>query len=145
MPQNSLADGWVSHRLRLSITARKVELLIRVQKELAVLQQDLIDNGPVETGAAAGSTSRAVREQRPGDKSYGFKIGNEAGDSGWQLTGINEWDPEMKVIVLGIANPMWDRYYKFVELGFTHHRTKKSIPARFFVKQALNRHMARGY
>lgn len=140
MPEDSLAD-----RVFAAIKQRKVELLIRVQKELAVLQQDLIDTGPVETGAAVGSTERAVREQRPGDKSYGFKIGNDPGDSGWQLTGINEWDEDFKVIEMGIANPMWDRYYKYVELGFTHHRTRKNVPARLFVRQAINRHIARGY
>lgn len=68
---------------------------------------------PKDTGAAAGTTlgaKRVMYKWHPAFK-MGLPIGNEPGDSGWQMTHTKNSNK------FAIINPMWDPYLKYVNYG----------------------------
>jgi hypothetical protein len=85
--------------------------------EMEIMLKQLIDTTPIDTGAAAGVTSNSVGSQKrsyySGHKAQPANIGNNPGDTGWQL----EKEGEGKKLKLSIVNPQWDSYLKYLELG----------------------------
>jgi len=81
---------------------------VKIRKLLKIL----IRQTPADTGAAKGDTSGARREVYNSHPAFGaYAIGNEVGESGWQIIE----DTHRGGVRLRIVNPMWDFYYKYVE------------------------------
>lgn len=77
-----------------------------IERELALTVKELQQLTPKDTGAAAGTTAgsrRPIYKSHPG---YGMKIGNDQGDSGWQV--YNNRDTRY----WAITNPMWVDYLR---------------------------------
>ncbi len=85
--------------------------------EINIIIKGLIDTTPIDTGAAAGVTSNSVGHQKrnlyPTHKAGSNDIGNNPGDTGWQL----EVEQKMQSLKIAIVNPQWDSYLKYLELG----------------------------
>lgn len=101
-------------------------------KEIELMLLELVETTPADTGAAAGSTDRAKRSiysSHPA-KTGGFHIGNEVGQSGWQI--IEQEDG------FSLTNPMWDLYLKYLEFGIVHGEYQPH-----FVQRAWKNHLNR--
>jgi hypothetical protein len=86
-------------------------------QEIEIIIKGLIDTTPIDTGAAAGVTSNSVgskkRNMYAGHAAGNADIGNNPGDTGWQL----EVKQTSKMLKMSIVNPQWDSYLKYLELG----------------------------
>ncbi len=108
-------------------------------REVEYLIKDIIDNTPIDTGAAAGVFSNSVgsskRNMYLGHKASGYIIGNMPGQSGWQL----EVEQTQKLNI-SIVNPQWGSYLKWLEYGIT----EPNSPAKsHFVFAAWKKHLTR--
>src|ERR1043165_6051370 len=87
------------------------------EREIKIIFEEIVDNTPIDTGAAAGVLSNSVGSQKrslySGHKAYGYSISNEVGGSGWQLLDNSTADR----VVYSIMNPQWNTYLKFLEHG----------------------------
>ena len=86
---------------------RVTDILREIGNEAVATLRELT---PKDTGAAAGTKSGAKRElyaSHPARK-LGLNIGNEVGDSGWQM----KWVRTSHKFV--ITTPMWEPYLKYV-------------------------------
>ncbi len=111
-------------------------------QEVEIIIKDIIQNTPIDTGAAAGVLVNKVGAQkRPlykGHKSGASNsdISNDPGGTGWQL----QVAQTSKKLDIAIVNPQWDTYLKFLELGLV----QPVAPAKpFFVFNAWMKHMKR--
>lgn len=81
------------------------------EKKMHELVRNLRDATPRFTGAASGDpTDIVVPKWHP---AYGKIIGNEPGDTGWQLRVATRGSQ----VVFQVINPMWNLYLKYVEYG----------------------------
>lgn len=79
-----------------------------MQEQVDLTIDELRITTPKDTGAGAGTEQGARRAMYKSHPGYGKKIGNNPGDTGWQLYKGNDtrrW---------GIINPMWEPYLKEV-------------------------------
>lgn len=87
-----------------------LQTVVTEQVDLTI--DDLRINTPKDTGAGAGTiqgSKRSIYKSHPG---FGMPIGNNPGDTGWQVTKGND------VRRWGIVNPMWVPYLR--EVNYTH-------------------------
>lgn len=94
----------------------KVRVKVVVDEVMKEVLQQLVETTPKDTGAAAGTT---VGAKRPLYKTHpafleGRSIGNQIGQSGWQIINLNN---SKKV---AIVNPMWDEYLKEVNYLYSN-------------------------
>lgn len=86
-------------------------------KEMGVVLDDVIQHTPIDTGASAGVLDNEVGSEKraiyKGHVAFGQNIGNEPGDSGWQMV-EKETNDGFK---LSIVNPQWNKYLKYVHAG----------------------------
>ncbi len=109
----------------------------RVRTEAELIARDLIENGPVYTGASSGKPQGLpIPKSHP---AHGLVIGNffTGGESGWQY---REEETAREFVVI-ISNPMWHHYLKFVEAGFS--ASGKASKQAHFVLNAWVRHKQR--
>jgi hypothetical protein len=94
--------------------AKKYDTALKdvMQEQVDLTIDELRITTPKDTGAGAGTeqgSKRPIYKSHPG---YGKHIGNNPGDTGWQLfkgADTRRW---------GIINPMWEPYLK--EVNYTH-------------------------
>lgn len=101
-------------RNALRAVAKKYDValqeVVRVQMEITI--DDLRSTTPVDTGAGAGTINGAKRDMYFSHPGYGMHIGNNPGDTGWQM------EKENDVRRWAITNPMWVPYLRVV--NYTH-------------------------
>lgn len=110
---------------------------LRSVKELRLILKDLKVDSPIYTGASTGVPGPfATRARQPSHPAHGMTIGNNIGDSGWQIVyrKINQYAEQVALV-----NPMWQPYLKYVEKGEAPHQTHKP----YFVRMAWERHLLR--
>lgn len=129
--------GDLRTNLSVRLAARHARLFEAMHTEAYRIANDVIENGPVDTGASRGSPAAP---RGPHHKSQPLAIGNEIGMTGWQVTEVANTPAYGKIAV---GTPMWDRYLKYVEYGFLHARTDKDVPAQFFLRAAWMSHTER--
>ena len=121
------------------MAARANQVLEYLYHELGLIMEDVAENGPAWTGASAGRPDRA---RFPGyfpknHPASGMRIGNEPGDSGWQML-----PPELHrtLVSLALANPMWEPYLKAVEMAVAPAAVRHPGG---FVRDAIGHHLQR--
>jgi alpha-glucuronidase len=92
------------------------------RRKIDALLFKLIAVTPRHTGAAAGEATGTPMP--PSHPAFGMTIGNDEGDSGWQLREVTEGKHTVWVIV----NPMWLPYLHYLEYGTIR------IPAQGFLR-----------
>ena len=133
MPQPNLKSA-----IAKCMAERRLALLQKIDVEALRIRDDLIENGPVDTGIARGSLSGAPIQAN--HKGRGLPVGNKPGDSGWQVRPGPHTLTEDSV---SIGTPLWEAYLKWVETGWIHARSKKQIPSQRFVFWAWQMHLHR--
>ncbi len=110
-------------------------------KEAETIILDIIDHTPIATGAAAGTLSNSVGDAHKPLKwnhhAKNLTIGNEPGDSGWQM----DVDQTGKVLKIAIFNPMWEHYLRYLNAGLVNLVDHRAEP--HWVDHAWHRHLAR--
>jgi hypothetical protein len=110
-------------------------------KEMEILLNDIIQHTPIATGAAAGVEYNLVGQAHVkltnSHPAYGLDIGNEPGDSGWQL----HVEQSKSKLVMSITNPMWEPYLKYLEYGIVTPADGRAES--HFVQNAWQRHLER--
>lgn len=124
------------------IAAHKERAYTALMVEAMVIINDLAENGPAYTGASAGRADRGSHPLKPSHPAWGMVIGNAPGNSGWQMQ-ADDFRPGIPVLKVGIANPMWDPYLKFVNYGLDA-ANEGGGPAQHFLEKAWSNHKARG-
>lgn len=111
----AIQGGASGFRRRDFVTAVRLAMEARGQKMREVLEDignetvaHLRAITPKDTGAAAGTTQGANRPIYKSHPGYRMGIGNEPGDTGWQLKWVNTASK------FTIHTPMWDFYLKYV-------------------------------
>lgn len=133
MPQSDLRKHLAECTAR-----RRAAIWAGMQREAVQIRTDLIEVGPVDTGIARGEASGAP--VAPTHKGAGLAIGNEPGESGWQIRPGKQTATEASI---SIGSPLWESYLKWVETGWIHARSKKQIPARLFLATTWRMHLSR--
>ena len=105
-----MAD-WLYARIERRLDAK----VVQATKILAEVRDTLAAEGPAYTGASAGREDRGRFPVTPRHPAYGMNIGNDPGDSGWQLgqTPRRKGEP----VRVYLKNPMWKPYLQYVEFG----------------------------
>jgi hypothetical protein len=104
------AGEFSKHILEVSRKQKK-RLEIVWARKLKKLVAELAEATPAYTGAAAGITGNAKVDGIPAwHPAYGMTIGNQPGDTGWQLKQV-ERDGRT---LFQITNPMWRLYLVYV-------------------------------
>jgi hypothetical protein len=106
-PEIGLRDA-----LRKIAKKHELRLVDVITNQLLLTVQDLKDNTPVDTGAGAGDPVRARRAIYKSHPGFGRKIGNEVGDTGWQLS------EKVTASHWAVVSPMWGAYLR--EVNYTH-------------------------
>lgn len=97
--------------LRNIVKKQKQSLPVLWRRKLTVLIRNLAAGTPAYTGAAAGTRMNAkVNEIPKWHPAYGMTIGNDPGDTGWQLFETKT----DKGTTFAIYNPMWIHYLVYV-------------------------------
>jgi hypothetical protein len=100
-------DSW----LRGIVKKQNQSLPTLWRRKLSVLIAQLAAGTPAYTGAAAGTQRNAKVDEIPKwHPAYGMTIGNDPGDSGWQLETVQT----DKGTTFYIMNPMWLKYLVYV-------------------------------
>lgn len=97
--------------LKTIVKKQKQSLTVLWRRKMNVLIQRLADGTPAYTGAAAGITKHAKVDEIPSwHPAYGMTIGNDPGETGWQLLS----QTNTKGFSYHIINPMWAPYLVYV-------------------------------
>jgi hypothetical protein len=119
----------VKHKKRLGLQAHR---------EMRRIQEDIKKLQPKDTGASAGDTSGAKRDIYSSHPAFGLTIGNEIGDSGWQI------DQNESAGTIKLRNPMWNKYLKYLEAGTARGHYNSGFVAKAWAKH-LQRRTEKGY
>lgn len=114
---------------------------VRVKTVVEEVMQDtlglLVQLTPKDTGAAAGTTVGAKRPMYKTHPAFleGRSIGNQLGQSGWQIIHLNN---AKKV---AIVNPMWEEYLKEVNYLYSNfvEEASRSMRANIAYKLLVSR------
>lgn len=94
---------------------KRLEYVWRVK--INKLLKQLAEESPAYTGASAGTTQNAKVDTIPKwHPAYGGNIGNNPGDTGWQLKEVQTKGRTLFQIV----NPMWTKYLVYVNAFGIH-------------------------
>jgi hypothetical protein len=98
----------------LIAVAKKYDTALQqvVSEQIEKTIDDLRKHTPIDTGAGAGTTQGAKRNMYKSHPGFGMHIGNNPGDTGWQV------EKENDVRRWAIVNPMWVPYLR--EVNYTH-------------------------
>lgn len=105
-----MAD-WLYRRVEKRVDAK----IVQATKILGQVRDTLAEEGPAYTGASSGREDRGQFPIKPSHPAYGLNIGNDPGDSGWQLGQSPRRKGELVRVYL--KNPMWKPYLQFVDRG----------------------------
>lgn len=114
--------------------------LREMRAELQLILEDVAENGPAWTGASSGRPGRAIFKgfMPKWHPASGMTVGNERGDSGWQIAETAR--RAGSTVSVALVNPMWDPYLKYVEAGVAP-ATVHSPGG--FVREAWGHHLQR--
>lgn len=107
------------------------------KKQMENLLNELVEATPKWTGASAGeATGIELPRWHPAYKE-GLTIGNEPGQSGWQLD-VREHAYSEELVTFVIKNPMWHFYLKYIGIktGFVQVIYDRNIQK---IKERLGR------
>jgi len=123
-------DSFVSF-IRSVAERRSEKIMEAANRELMAMVEELRATTPKDTGAAAGTTVGAKRSLYPSHPAsrQGLSIGNEPGDSGWQIYKSGD----LKKIA--IINPMWETYLKTVNYTSLTHANFLETARRHFLQR----------
>lgn len=115
MPPRQIETKKMTEWLHSRIMARETAHVKKAVEVLTEVRDKLATEGPAYTGASSGREERGMFPIKPSHPAYGLNIGNEPGDSGWQLgqTPRRKGEP----VRVYLKNPMWKPYLQFVDRG----------------------------
>ncbi len=127
-------ESWLSNRAAEHAQTR----LQAMREELQLILEYVAENGPNWTGASAGRTNAGSIPVPKWHPAYGLSLGNERGESGWQIAETARRNGSQ--VSMSLVNPMWNPYLKIVEAG----AAPASVHSRGgFVRDAWGHHLQR--
>ncbi len=134
-------DRFKKHLERV-VEERKLSRLKVAHDECDTIVEDLANSGPAWTGASAGRADRGSVDlvdvpNHPANR-LGLEIGNEPGQSGWQVHETAR--TKGTTVKVYISNPMYNEYLKYQDLGIGPHANPENVG---FVRNAFLRHLNR--
>lgn len=114
--------------------AHKKRFIDKYRQRIMALLRELAAATPVDTGAAKGDDTGHKRDIYPSHPAFGMTIGNNIGDSGWQVEEVSDSNGDL--VRFRILNPMYEHYLKYIEFGYANQRNH---PKRGFIRETFRK------